>query len=67
MGAKPYCEVQYPSKHGCYVALSFINFALNNKHSEARGITKIFFLGGGQQIQLRTEGRENGDLRAVVP
>jgi hypothetical protein len=27
------------------------------------------FLGGGgvQQIQLRTEGRENGDLGAVAP
>jgi hypothetical protein len=29
----------------------------------------IFFGGGGevQQIQLRTENRENGDLGAVVP
>jgi len=28
----------------------------------------IFFLGGGvQQIQLRTEDREDGDLGAVVP
>jgi hypothetical protein len=25
------------------------------------------FLGGVQQIQLRTEGRENGDLGAVAP
>jgi hypothetical protein len=30
--------------------------------------TGIFFGGGGvQQIQLRTEGRENGDLGAVAP
>ena len=27
----------------------------------------IFFGGGVQQIQLRTEDRENGDLGAVVP
>ena len=27
----------------------------------------IFFGGGVQQIQLRTEDRENGDLGAVAP
>ena len=27
----------------------------------------IFFVGGFQQIQLRTEERENGDLGAVAP
>jgi len=27
----------------------------------------IFFEGGVQQIQLRTEDRENGDLGAVAP
>jgi len=27
----------------------------------------IFFRGGGQQIQLRTEDREDGDLGAVAP
>ena len=27
----------------------------------------ILFEGGGQQIQLRTEDRENGDLGAVAP
>jgi len=26
-----------------------------------------FFFGGVQQIQLRTEDRENGDLGAVAP
>ena len=29
--------------------------------------TQDFFSGGVQQIQLRTEDRENGDLGAVVP
>jgi hypothetical protein len=29
------------------------------------GVTRNFFSGGVQQIQLRTEGRENGDLGAV--
>ena len=30
--------------------------------------TQEFFFGGGvQQIQLRTEDRENGDLGAVAP
>jgi hypothetical protein len=27
----------------------------------------ILFGGGGQQIQLRTEGRDNGDVGAVAP
>jgi hypothetical protein len=34
------------------------------------GVTPEIFLGGGegvQQIQLRTEGRENGDLGVVAP
>jgi hypothetical protein len=32
------------------------------------GIHRNFFFGGwGQQIQLRTEGRENGDLGVVAP
>jgi hypothetical protein len=31
-----------------------------------RGLRQEFFSGGGQQIQLRTEGRENGDLGAVA-
>jgi hypothetical protein len=29
--------------------------------------TQDFFFGGGQQIQLTTEGGENGDLGAVAP
>jgi hypothetical protein len=34
------------------------------------GVPKNFFFGGGggwfQQIQLRTEGRENGDLEVLA-
>jgi hypothetical protein len=30
------------------------------------GFRQEFFRGGVQQIQLRTEGRENGDLGAVA-
>ena len=29
--------------------------------------TQEFFLGGVQQIQLRTDDREDGDLGAVAP
>jgi hypothetical protein len=33
-----------------------------------RGLCQEFFFRGGvQQIQLRTEGRENGDLGVVAP
>jgi hypothetical protein len=45
--------------------------------SAASGVPRNFFQGGGglspeffrgvQQIQLRAEGRENGDLGAVAP
>ena len=31
------------------------------------GVPRNFFRGGIQQIQLRTEDRENGDLGAVAP
>jgi hypothetical protein len=31
------------------------------------GVPRNFFQGGVQQIQFRTEGRENGDLGAVAP
>jgi len=31
------------------------------------GVPRDFFSGGFQQIQLRTEDRENGDLGAVAP
>ena len=31
------------------------------------GVPRIFFRGGVQQIQLRTEDRQDGDLGAVAP
>jgi hypothetical protein len=31
------------------------------------GVPRNFFRGGVQQIQLRTEDRENGNLGAVAP
>jgi hypothetical protein len=31
------------------------------------GLRQDFFFGGVQQIQLKTEGRENGDLEALAP
>jgi hypothetical protein len=34
---------------------------------EGQWHTQEFCSGGIQQIQLRTEGRENGDLGAVAP
>ena len=34
---------------------------------EAVAYPGIFFVGGVQQIQLRTEDREDGDLGAVTP
>ena len=36
------------------------------RHSQWR-TQEFFFRGGVQQIQLRTEDRENGDLGAVAP
>jgi hypothetical protein len=53
-------------------------FGLENSLSQSEGGVRdicgtvaypgILFAGGGvQQIQLRTEGRENGDLGAVAP
>jgi len=35
MGTQPYCRVHCPTKHSCYVTLSFINLALYNEHVEA--------------------------------
>jgi hypothetical protein len=36
-------------------------------HTKYQRRTQNLFRGGVQQIQLRTEGTENGDLGAVVP
>ena len=49
-----------------YSQLIHENSGRYNSWSQWR--TQEFCLGGGvQQIQLRTEDRENGDLRAVAP
>ena len=37
------------------------------KSSLASGVPRNFVRGGVQQIQLRTEDRENGDLGVVAP
>jgi hypothetical protein len=37
------------------------------KYNIASGVPRILFGGWVQQIQLRTQGRENGDLGAVAP
>jgi len=34
---------------------------------DASGVPRNFFRGGVQQIQLRTEDREDGDLGVVAP
>jgi hypothetical protein len=47
----------------------FINISTTNT-GYCSGVARNFFSGGGggvQQIQLRTEGRENGDLWVVAP
>jgi len=38
-----------------------------NRVGLGSGVPRNFFRGGVQQIQLRTEDREGGDLAAVVP
>ena len=35
--------------------------------SAASGVPRNFFSGGVQQIQLRTEDRDDGDLGAIAP
>jgi hypothetical protein len=50
-------------KHPPVLSLPF-----NTKRSiAASGVPRNFFRGGVQQIQLRTEGRENGDLGGGSP
>ena len=34
---------------------------------QGSGVPRNFFRGGVQEIQLRTEGRQNGDLGVVAP
>jgi len=46
----------------------FIALAHSSVHGTAVAYPGILFGGGGfQQIQLRTEDRQNGDLGAVAP
>jgi hypothetical protein len=39
----------------------------SNDNVYTSGVPRNFVRGGVQQIQLRTEDRENGDLGAVAP
>ena len=41
--------------------------AQENFYKETSGVPRNFVRGEGQQIQLRAEDRENGDLGAVAP
>jgi hypothetical protein len=46
-----------------------VTYSLSQRSITLSGIPRnFFFFGGGvKQIQLRIEGRENGDLGAVAP
>jgi len=53
---------------GMAVPSCFIALAHRRGHGKAVAYPGILFGGGGfQQIQLRTEDRQNGDLGAVAP
>jgi len=52
----------------CEVIENRVDFKGINISVQFSGVTRNFVRGGGgQQIQLRTEDRENGDLGAVAP
>jgi hypothetical protein len=53
------------SKNGA--TLQYIWFSKPSTYLRPVDYTGIFFGGGDQQIQLRSEDRENGDLGAVAP
>ena len=55
--------------HAVCTEVCICNSVVEDVSWKASGIPRNFFLGGGvvQQIQLRTEDRENGDRGAVVP
>jgi hypothetical protein len=42
-------------------------FTIGNLLVISSSVPRNFFRGGVQQIQLRTEGREKGDVGAVAP
>jgi hypothetical protein len=43
------------------------SYKTNELLCNAVAYTGFFFWGGVQQIQLRTKGRENGDLETLAP
>ena len=47
--------------------ISWLFLSTNFLFAPKQWRTQEFFRGGVQQIQLRTEDRENGDLGAVAP
>jgi hypothetical protein len=55
--------------HTFYFVLSIdpVSEILYSFSIQISGVSRNFVQGGVQQIQLRTEGRENGDLGAVAP
>ena len=55
-----YCNYEPVNKRGSIIKSI-------NSLSSISGVPRNFVRGGGQQIQLRTEDRENGDLGAVAP
>jgi len=52
-----------------YAVRKFSSFFTDKKLNSflSSGVPRNFFQGGVQQIQLRTEDRENRDLGAVAP
>jgi len=52
----------------CFSTLLYnVPLGRSSKQEDTMGVPRFFFLGGRvQQIQLRTEDRENGDLGAVA-
>jgi len=68
-----FVAVKVALEQGCFrvrrfSALIFIAQILRSHSSTISGVPRNFVRGGGvQQIQLRTEDRENGDLGAVAP
>jgi hypothetical protein len=50
------------------ISVDYVAHIVSNKFARISGVPRNFVRGGGvQQIQLRTEDRENGDLGAVAP
>ena len=52
----------FKARYGKNLFYAFLEFPILTS-----GVPRNFVRGGVQQIQLRTEGRENGDLGAVAP